>query len=281
MPLSYRELTYPTVEPVSLTQAKQHLRVDFDNDDTYISALITAARQYVEKFTNRAIFNRSMLLTCDYFPWPGWGTTGATNRDYFLVNYYRGLLFRLPFPSTVSVQSVSYLANDGVTVITIDPANYIVDTISEPARVSPAPGYTWPYQQNFIPGQVKINFTAGTYEHPTSATITVPSTAPYNVTLPNAAKLVTLSTVEDNDENTIACTNTAGTLTFDASQAGKQLSVAYTVNACPQTIIAAMLLIIGHLYDHRSENSEITLKTLPLGIEYLLAGVSFETLDWS
>src|SRR5216684_3478202 len=110
--------------------------------------MIVDARQYGNKLNNRAIFNRRMMLTFDYFPWPGWGsTTGSTAHDYFMHWYYRGLTIRLPKPATVSVESLTYLANDGVTVITIAPANYTVDLISEPARISPAPGFTWPYQQ--------------------------------------------------------------------------------------------------------------------------------------
>jgi uncharacterized phiE125 gp8 family phage protein len=164
MPLSYRDLTQPAAEPLTLLQAKTHLRVDYSDDDSYITALITAARQHVERLMNRAIFNRSMLLTLDYFPWPGWdSTTGSTAHDYFMHWYYRGLTIRLPKPATVSVESITYLANDGVTVTTIDPANYIVDTTSEPARIAPKPGYTWPYQQNYIPGQVRVTFTAGSY----------------------------------------------------------------------------------------------------------------------
>lgn len=282
MPLSYRELTQPTVEPVSLAIAKQHLRVDFDNDDAYIAALITAARQYVEKATNRAIFNRKMLLTLDYFPWPGWdSTTGSTAHDYFLHWYYRGLTIRLPKPATASVESVSYIANDGVTVVTIDPNNYTVDLTSEPARIAPRPGYTWPYQQNYIPGQVQVHFTAGTYEPQVVSRITIPSAAPYIVTLSDAAKLISLCSVTDVDGNVVPCTNTAGTLTFAAADAGKEVTAIYTINACPQTIVAAMLLIVGHLYEHRSENTELSLKTLPLGVQYLLAGETFDTFDWS
>jgi uncharacterized phiE125 gp8 family phage protein len=221
LPLSYRELSAPAVEPITVAQAKKHLRVDFPDDDDYIAALIVAARQRCEKIMNRAIFNRAMLLTLDYFPWPGWGgTTGSTANDYFMHWYFRGLTIRLPFPATESVQSLTYLANDGVTVTTIAPSNYIVDLTSEPARIAPAPGYTWPYQQNYVPGQVRINFTAGTYGD------------------------------------------------------------GITVNHCPQTIVWAMFLLIGHLYENRSAADASSLKEIPLGVAELLASETYDTFDW-
>lgn len=281
MPLSYRELTQPAAEPVSLLTAKNHLRVDFPDDDAYIASLITAARQYVEKYTNRAIFNRSMLLQLDYFPWPGWGgTTNATGYSGMLTWYYRGLAIRLPKPATFSVESVSYIATDGVTVVTIDPANYIVDLISEPARISPRPGYTWPYQQNYLPGQVRVNFTAGSYEVDFDDDLVVPAAGPYIITLTQAANLIAITSVVDSTGTPVAYTNSMGTLTVDAAEAGKTLTIAYTYSACPGTITAAILLLIGHLYEHRSENSEVALKTIPLGIEYLLAGERIESFDW-
>lgn len=46
------------IEPVTLEEAKAHLRVEFDDDDTYITALISAAREYVESFQNRYIAER-------------------------------------------------------------------------------------------------------------------------------------------------------------------------------------------------------------------------------
>lgn len=40
-------------EPVTLERVKTHLRVVDDSEDEYIAALITAAREYAEKYQNR------------------------------------------------------------------------------------------------------------------------------------------------------------------------------------------------------------------------------------
>ena len=66
--LNIQLITPPVAEPVTLELAKQHLRVDFDDDDGYITGLITAARQYCEKVTRRAIFNQTWCRTMDFFP---------------------------------------------------------------------------------------------------------------------------------------------------------------------------------------------------------------------
>lgn len=40
-------------EPITLAEAKNHLRVMYDDEDAYIETLITAARQYAENYQNR------------------------------------------------------------------------------------------------------------------------------------------------------------------------------------------------------------------------------------
>jgi hypothetical protein len=194
--------------------------------------------------------------------------------------YYRGLTIRLPRPATVSVESLTYVANDGVTVNTIPAQNYIVDVTSEPARIAPRPGYTWPYQQNYIPGQISITYVAGTYEAPVTEQFIVPAESPYTYTLAQAGTLITFAGVTNAQNNTVACTNASGTLTFDATLAGQTLAASYTVNNCPQTIIWAMYLLMKHWYDHREAASEAPLKEMPLGVAELLADESLYSCDW-
>jgi SPP1 family predicted phage head-tail adaptor len=70
--MRYRSLTVetaPAVEPVTLTEAKQHLRVDIDDDDTYIEALIVAARQYAEEYLDRALISQQLAVRMDTFPY--------------------------------------------------------------------------------------------------------------------------------------------------------------------------------------------------------------------
>lgn len=115
--MALKIITGPTVEPVSLQQAKLHLRVIGDPsdvsanpEDTYISALIVAARQRAEHLTGRALMPQTLELALDSF----------------------SRVIRLPRPPLASVSSVKYLDVAG-NLQTLDPSAYIVDDHSEPA----------------------------------------------------------------------------------------------------------------------------------------------------
>ena len=63
-------ITPPAGEPVSLAEAKLHLRVDFDDDDSLIQVLISAARQAAETLTNRQLVTARWRMVLDSFPGP-------------------------------------------------------------------------------------------------------------------------------------------------------------------------------------------------------------------
>lgn len=166
MILSTQLITPPAVEPLTLAQAKLHLRVDFTDDDTLITGLITAARQFCEGITKRAFFNQTWLRTLDFFPLYGRieATRGPSERHTWPYGtwYWDKVTIDLPHPRTVSVTSITYLDSTG-TEQTLPTTSYNLDTTSIPARITPAQGLFWPILNNYIPGSVKITFVAGSY----------------------------------------------------------------------------------------------------------------------
>jgi hypothetical protein len=163
--ISYKDTSAPAAEPVTLDQAKAQCVVDtgFTDDDTLITSLIVAARQYVEKLTQRAIFNRTVQLNLDFFPFPDFSPTLNPNDRHCLYgHWWHQLAIKLPRPSCVSVTSITYL-DLTATEQTVSDSLYYVDLNSEPARIVPMPGLYWPYTQSYLPGSVQVNFTAGTY----------------------------------------------------------------------------------------------------------------------
>jgi uncharacterized phiE125 gp8 family phage protein len=57
---TYQVDTAASTFPVSLTEAKSHLKVDTSADDTYITSIIKAATQLSEEYTNRFFINTTL-----------------------------------------------------------------------------------------------------------------------------------------------------------------------------------------------------------------------------
>jgi hypothetical protein len=164
--LNFKVTVPPAIEPVSVNAGKNHLRVDFPDDDELIMALIGASREWAEVYTKRAFFNQTIVLSMDSFPlYKGdYGTippAQAHGWPYFSA-YWDPFSIRLPRPSAVSVTSITYVDVTN-TVQTLDPSLYFVDVTSEPARIVPMPGLTWPTTQTYLPGSVQITYVTGSY----------------------------------------------------------------------------------------------------------------------
>lgn len=137
-----RVLQAPSVEPVSLTQAKLWCRVDTATEESLISALIQAARERAEDLTGRAFVRRQLELRLDAFP---------TDTD----------VIELPFPPLISVDYVAYIDADGtLQTLSGSPSNWREDLGSEPGRIQPLDGATWPATQTGI-AAVRIGYTCG------------------------------------------------------------------------------------------------------------------------
>ena len=51
-------------EPCTLAECKSQLKIDFSTDDTLLTALITAARLEIEKYTGVSIVGREVNAVC-------------------------------------------------------------------------------------------------------------------------------------------------------------------------------------------------------------------------
>jgi len=140
--MSFVVVTAPAEEPITLSEAKAHLRVDDSSSDALITSLIVAAREYAEKYTNRALITQTLRAYYDSFY--------DQNPD--------GVL-RLPRPVLQSVTSVKYIDTNG-TEQTVSSSLYKVDVASVPARVVPVFGEVWPSARYEI-NAVYVEYVAG------------------------------------------------------------------------------------------------------------------------
>jgi uncharacterized phiE125 gp8 family phage protein len=136
--VKYRSLvraTEPAVEPVTLAEAKAHLRVDVSDDDSLISAIIKAAREFCEEYLDRTLVHTQWTMRADRFPWE----------------------FELPRPpmaqaGTTTATVVTYTLETQQTA-TLNTAEYRVDRAATPGVIRTLYAGTWPghlYDENSV-----------------------------------------------------------------------------------------------------------------------------------
>lgn len=105
-------------EPISLQEAKEHLRVVYDDEDDYIASLIVAARQMAEGKLNRTITQRAVEAG-----FSRWGD----------------LVLRKP--PVISVESITYTDDNGDEQVLED---FALRNRGHVARVALPYGAPWP-----------------------------------------------------------------------------------------------------------------------------------------
>jgi len=137
----------PGSEPVTTAEAKAHARVTTSSDDTYIGALITAARVLFEALTSRSLISQTLDYRLDGFP--------CDSTEPIELPRAGGQLLK----SINTVSSISYVDTDGNTQ-TWGTSNYTADIYSVPARIVPAYSIVWPTTRAVI-NAVTVRFTVG------------------------------------------------------------------------------------------------------------------------
>ena len=161
MPLKL--VTPPSLVPVTLAEAKLHLRVDVTDDDALISSLVLAATADAEHHMGRAILPQQWCLTLESFFDPAMYNPPAP----ITIDLIRGPTYStgatallLSRPTVTAVVSVQYVDAAG-TLQTMPSANYQLANASDySARIVPAYGQSWPATRA-QPEAVQVLFSCG------------------------------------------------------------------------------------------------------------------------
>lgn len=162
MRLRLERVTAPQITPVTLAEAKQQLRLEPDqsDDDALITGLIATAVEQAERWTGRALIRQVWRMFLDAWPGeaPGNAWEGIREGPSSLIapSPAEVWLAKLPLISVAHVKTY----DDSDVASSWAPSNYVVDTASEPGRIVPRKGASWPTPGRAANG-IEIEFTAG------------------------------------------------------------------------------------------------------------------------
>jgi uncharacterized phiE125 gp8 family phage protein len=131
--------TPPAAEPLTLAEAKAHLRVNHTDDDAFISTLMTSARHQIESRTGLCLINQGWSVFAD--AWPANGTIAV------------------PLEPLQSVDEIRIHSDDNLFAV-LDPAHYYVDKAEAPPRVALRHDRERPQASRIVAG-IEVRVTAG------------------------------------------------------------------------------------------------------------------------
>ena len=134
--MTIHELDPPPAEPLTLAEAKAHLRLDTGDDDTLVTSLIAVAREHLERETGLALIARGFRLHLDHWP--------------------RGRVIPIARGPVQTIDTVTVYDEAGVA-LDVDVSGYVLDGAARPSRLL--------LPDRPLPGQamngIEIDFTAG------------------------------------------------------------------------------------------------------------------------
>ncbi|GLR99205.1 MULTISPECIES: head-tail connector protein [Bradyrhizobium] len=151
MPLSKRVLiTPPTEDVLTRDEVKQHLRVDFDDDNALIDGMILAAVGQLDPaaggWLGRALRPQTWELQL---------------RDFWQRDCGKPDLIVLPYPQLISIDSVTYVDGTGATQTLAAGTGYrVLGQGANQQAIAPPYGQSWP-SVRCDAAAVKIRFTCG------------------------------------------------------------------------------------------------------------------------
>lgn len=252
------QLAPPALEPVTITEARAHMRIEEDEDTADVALKLAAARAEVEAYTGRSLYRQKWRAFLSAFP-----------------NY-----IELPKPPTTSVELLQYVAESDGTLVAMNvngapPLDVRVMkagawTIEPPwIQSSPTP---WP-QTARVRGAVQVDFTAGYTDGGVAqaGTITTTGTAVVGAgtafanalvgqTIQAGGQYLAVTAVADATHLTVAAPGFAPDIAAAAwalTQEGDPLKL------IPRPLKLAVLLFFGVLYEAREAFMDVKLTEQP------------------
>lgn len=148
---SLRVISPPTLDPVLLSEAKEHCRIDSDDQDALLAGFIIAARQHCEDETDRSFITQTLQLKIDS-DWP----VDRCGNDCIV----------LPRPphKTGAVMAITYVDTNGASQ-TLSPSLYQFSEGDIFGSIRPAYGATWPTVRDQMDA-ITVTFVAGYGSNP-------------------------------------------------------------------------------------------------------------------
>lgn len=147
----------PQDEPVTLAEAKTHLRIDHNDEDAQIQQWIKAAREYAEAHCSRRFVTQTVTVKLDGWP-------NETN-DYGFLGGYGPILLSGFGPDELSTTGadtvITYYDANGVQQ-TLSSTLYQTDYSNNPPIIAPIPNGVWPQTQIGKLKPISISVKAGT-----------------------------------------------------------------------------------------------------------------------
>ena len=134
---AFKVVTPATSNPITLTEAKTHLKVDTTADDTFITNLIKSATSSAQEYTNRFFIATTIQQVGDKWE-------DISN------------LLKSP---VASVTNIKYVDTSG-SLQTLSTDVYFVDDVNKPARIGLKPNQSYPEIIDRL-NAVQVNYVVG------------------------------------------------------------------------------------------------------------------------
>jgi hypothetical protein len=159
-PFGNKVVTPPAVEPVTLQEAKDHMRITDGDSDRFIIPLIREAREILEEYSSIAFINQTWKLTISYWP-SGTDQWWSGTRELPITELYGGrapiIIPRYPFQSITTMTVYDESSNSSV----VDVADtFDLDTNSRRGELRLKSGSTWPVALRAT-NPIEIDYVAG------------------------------------------------------------------------------------------------------------------------